>query len=58
MNCLWRLHRSIGMEALIDSVQEHILQPIADVLFPAEGSVFTGHHSFLVRYKAGEDLGA
>jgi len=47
MNNYGLVINSIGMEALIDIVQEKILQPIASVLFPTEGSDFSGHHSFL-----------
>jgi len=37
--------------------QEEVTQPIASVLFPTEGEWLDEHHSFSVRYKAGEDLG-
>ena len=36
------------------------MQPIAGLLFPTqalEGQGFDGHHSFMVQYKAGQDLG-
>ena len=57
MNNYGLVVNGIGMEKFIDSLQRNVLQPIASVLFPTEGSNFDGHHSFLVRYKAGEDLG-
>ena len=48
----------IGMQPAITALQRRILQPIASLLFPmqADGG-FTSHHSFMVQYKAGQDLG-
>ena len=57
MNNYGLVVNGIGMEGFIDAMQRDVLQPIASVLFPIEGCNFDGHHSFLVRYKAGEDLG-
>jgi len=39
-------------------LQRDVLQPISDLLFPvqADGG-FTGHHSFMVQYRADQDLG-
>merc|ERR1719231_1610739 len=34
-----------------------VLQPLAHALFPGIGSYLGHHHSFIVRYKVGEDLG-
>ena len=42
---------------MITSFQQTYLWPIARQLFPIQGSQFDDHHSFLVRYQAGEDLG-
>lgn len=47
----------IGMEPMLDLLQSQFLQPIARMFFPGVGSHFDHHHSFIVRYKMGEDLG-
>ena len=47
----------IGMRPLIDDLQRRYLQPIASLLFPVEGAAFDSHHSFMVQYRQGEDLG-
>lgn len=48
----------IGLRPVISKLQRLILQPISDVFFPTQSAGgFTGHHSFMVKYKAGEDLG-
>jgi hypothetical protein len=47
----------IGMMPMITSFQQTYLWPITRRLFPYQGSQFDDHHSFLVRYQAGEDLG-
>ena len=47
----------IGMEPALDQLCHDLLQPLAHHLFPGVGSHFDRHHSFVVRYKVGEDLG-
>ena len=48
----------IGMQQAITWLQRMVLQPISDVLFPVQSKGgFDGHHSFMVKYTAGEDLG-
>ena len=47
----------IGMEPALDALCHSWLQPLAHHLFPGVGSHFDRHHSFVVRYKVGEDLG-
>ena len=47
----------IGLEASITALQQRFLQPIAAALFPLIGARFDSHHSFMVQYKQGEDLG-
>jgi hypothetical protein len=48
----------IGLKPLISSFQQQYLWPISKVLFPEEATPqFDGHHSFIVRYQADEDLG-
>ena len=42
---------------MLTSFQQEYLYPIARRLFPVHASQFDGHHSFMVRYQAGEDLG-
>jgi len=46
----------IGWHAMADELQQDVLQPIAEVLFPVEGARLDSHHSFVVRYTAGEDM--
>ena len=47
----------IGMEPALDKLVHTFLQPVAHHLFPGPGSHFDRHHTFVVRYKVGEDLG-
>ncbi|KAL1527926.1 hypothetical protein AB1Y20_009299 [Prymnesium parvum] len=47
----------IGMKPLLDQLQRRAVQPLAALLFPTEGSELTSHHTFMVQYKKGEDLG-
>ena len=47
----------IGMERTMDALQALIVRPIAAALFPVEGETVDHHHSFMVQYKQGEDLG-
>ena len=47
----------IGMEPVFDSLQTRVLQPIAALLFPYEGCTLDRHHSFVVEYQQGKDLG-
>ena len=47
----------IGMRPVITSFQQTYLWPLAKRLFPREGAKFGNHHSFIVRYRADEDLG-
>jgi hypothetical protein len=45
------------MEPLVDALQHAVLHPIANRLWHSEGCTLDRHHTFLVRYKPGEDLG-
>ena len=47
----------IGMERTMDSLQCTYIRPLVDLLFPKEGEHIDHHHSFMVQYKQGEDLG-
>eukprot|EP00928_Gymnodinium_smaydae_P000976 TRINITY_DN10365_c0_g1_i1.p1 TRINITY_DN10365_c0_g1~~TRINITY_DN10365_c0_g1_i1.p1 ORF type:complete len:360 (+),score=62.33 TRINITY_DN10365_c0_g1_i1:298-1377(+) len=46
----------IGLEPLMERLQ-NALQPLGDLLFPGPGNEWDGQHSFVVRYRGGEDLG-
>lgn len=56
MNNYGIILNDIGLEPLIDELQR-LLQPLGALLFPGPGSAWDGHHCFIVRYRAGEDLG-
>mmetsp|Transcript_8199 Transcript_8199/g.18962 ORF Transcript_8199/g.18962 Transcript_8199/m.18962 type:complete len:460 (-) Transcript_8199:11-1390(-) len=56
MNNYGIILNEIGLEPMIDALQE-LFQPLGELLFPGPGSVWDGHHCFIVRYRAGEDLG-
>lgn len=47
----------LGLEPLITALQQEYLLPLQGGLFPEEGSEADDHHCFIVRYKAGEDVG-
>lgn len=55
MNNYGIILNDIGMEPFIFALQDQIVQPLAAVLFPKEGSELESHHSFTVRYKGDED---
>jgi len=55
MNNYGVILNEIGMEPLMFAIQDEVIQPLAAVLFPKEGSELEGHHAFTVRYKGGED---
>jgi len=60
MNNYGIIVNNIGMQPVLTALQRNVLQPIAGLLYPAqalEGRGFDGHHSFMVQYKAGQDLG-
>ena len=46
-----------GMEPLFDGLQRQVLQKVAERLFPREGASLDRHHSFVVQYEEGKDLG-
>ena len=45
------------MRPFVSALQAQMLLPLSRALFPVEGAQFDAHHAFMVRYKAGEDLG-
>jgi len=57
MNNYGIIVNEIGLRDMMTRLQQDILWPIARVLFPREGSEFNDHHSFMVQYKQGQDLG-
>ncbi|KAL7535598.1 hypothetical protein ACHAXR_006597 [Thalassiosira sp. AJA248-18] len=57
MNNYGVIVNEIGMRPLISSFQHDYLWPLSRHLFPMEASQFDSHHSFIVRYRAEEDLG-
>ena len=57
MNNYGVIVNQIGMRPLLDDLQARYIQPLAQLLFPTEGAQFSSHHSFMVQYRQGEDLG-
>lgn len=57
MNNYGIIVNEIGMERMIDVLQQQVLQPISALLFGEEGAQLDRHHCFMVQYKPGEDLG-
>lgn len=55
MNNYGIILNDIGLEPLIFDLQDAVIQPLASVLLPVEGSELESHHSFTIRYKGGED---
>mmetsp|Transcript_1107 Transcript_1107/g.3887 ORF Transcript_1107/g.3887 Transcript_1107/m.3887 type:complete len:542 (+) Transcript_1107:66-1691(+) len=57
MNNYGLILNEIGLEPMIDLLQEKYLQPVARLLFPKEGGQLDKHHTFIVQYKPDQDLG-
>ena len=58
MNNYGLILNEIGMERAMDELQARVLSPVAEALFPAQGGgCLDGHHSFIVQYSEGADLG-
>jgi len=57
MNKYGLVLNEIGMEPLFDHLQRKVLGRIAALLFPREGAALDRHHSFIVKYEPGKDLG-
>ena len=47
----------MGLESLMDTLNDAVFAPLAAALFPGPGDEISGHHSFMVEYAAGADLG-
>jgi hypothetical protein len=46
-----------GFEPAMDALQRHCVTPLARLLFPQHGGDADHHHTFMVQYRHGEDLG-
>lgn len=57
MNNFGLIINQIGLEPWADALLSDVLSPIAAALFPLEGAELKQHHSFMVAYEAGADLG-
>jgi hypothetical protein len=57
MNNYGLIVNEIGMEPSITALQQQYILPLAKLLYPKQGHAFHAHHSFMVEYKAGHDLG-
>jgi len=55
MNNYGIILNEIGLESFVFALQDAIIQPLAAILLPAEGSELEAHHSFTIRYRGGED---
>ena len=56
MNRYGLVINQIGLKPLLDDLQQSCLLPLSRLLFPAEGASFDDHHSFMVKYRNGEDV--
>ncbi|CAK9053403.1 unnamed protein product [Durusdinium trenchii] len=50
MNNYGIILNEIGLEPMIFDLQDALIQPLASVLFPLEGSELESHHSFTIRF--------
>ena len=57
MNNYGLIVNEIGMEPSLTALQQQYILPLAKLLYPKQGQAFHAHHSFMVQYKAGKDLG-
>jgi hypothetical protein len=57
MNNFGLIVNEMGLQDMMGLLQREVVQPVSARLFPVEGAAFDSHHSFVVQYKAGEDLG-
>mmetsp|Transcript_45485 Transcript_45485/g.119499 ORF Transcript_45485/g.119499 Transcript_45485/m.119499 type:complete len:654 (+) Transcript_45485:39-2000(+) len=55
MNSYGLVVNQIGLKPLLDDLQQSCLLPLSRLLYPVEGSSFDHHHSFMVKYRKGED---
>uniref|UniRef100_A0A7S4P4C6 Fe2OG dioxygenase domain-containing protein n=1 Tax=Paramoeba aestuarina TaxID=180227 RepID=A0A7S4P4C6_9EUKA len=57
MNNYGLILNEIGMANFFTQFQRKYLQRLSSYLFPIQGASLDDHHSFIVQYKQGEDLG-
>ena len=57
MNNYGLILNEIGMANFFTQFQRLFLQPLTSLLFPLQGASLDNHHTFVVQYKPGEDLG-
>mmetsp|Transcript_24608 Transcript_24608/g.68488 ORF Transcript_24608/g.68488 Transcript_24608/m.68488 type:complete len:370 (-) Transcript_24608:460-1569(-) len=57
MNNYGIIVNEIGLRGMMTLLQQEYLWPVARELYPREGAQFHDHHSFMVQYKQGQDLG-
>jgi len=57
MNNYGLIVNEIGMRPALTDLQQQVLQPLSNLLFPEVGYSFDAHHSFMVQYRPSEDLG-
>jgi hypothetical protein len=57
MNNYGLILNEIGMANFFTQFQRQYLQRVASLIFPIHGASLDNHHSFIVQYKQGEDLG-
>lgn len=57
MNNYGLIVNEIGLEDAITHFQQNYILLLAKLLYPKQGAAFHAHHSFMVEYKAGHDLG-
>jgi ubiquitin-protein ligase len=57
MNKYGLILNSIGLEHAFTRLQQDVLNSISSAIFVEQGTSMDWHHTFLVQYKPGEDLG-
>ena len=55
MNNYGLILNQIGLRPLLTALQSRVILPFSSLIFPAEGSEFTEHYSFVCQYKVDED---
>ena len=55
MNNYGLILNQIGLRPMLTALQRRVVLPLSSMLFPAEGSAFTEHYSFVCQYKVDQD---